>query len=183
MMTDYDNDDIPKKDYEISMKDLVNVGIDKRKMREMMKEKVKSKRTTKSGREAASGKEFKWFEKEINGTERSGGRKGCTLVLTIDSGASENVIGDGMVLECPLLPSSGRKAGVKYVTANGTEMPNRGEQMVRVQTPEGAMCLLKMQVTDVRKPLMSVAKMCDAGHRVTFSSHGGRTSTTRRVTL
>ena len=63
------------------------------------------------------------------------------------------------------------------MTANGTEMPNRGEQRVRVQTREGAMCMLKMQVTDVRKPLMSVAKICDAGHKVTFSSHGGRSST------
>ena len=83
------------------------------------------------------------------------------------------MIGHGMVPECPLLPSAGSKAGVKYVTANGTEMPNRGEQRVRVQTKEGAMCMLKMQVTDVRKPLMSVAKICDTGHKVTFSSHGG----------
>jgi len=33
--------------------------------------------------------------------------------------------------------------------------------------------MLKMQVTDVRKPFMSVAKICDTGHKVTFSSHGG----------
>jgi hypothetical protein len=30
-----------------------------------------------------------------------------------------------------------------------------------------------MQVTDVRKPLMSVSKICDAGHSVTFRSDGG----------
>jgi hypothetical protein len=30
-----------------------------------------------------------------------------------------------------------------------------------------------MQVTDVKKPLMSVARICDAGHEVTFSATGG----------
>ena len=35
------------------------------------------------------------------------------------------------------------------------------------------MCEFKMQVTDVRKPLMSVSKICDAGHSVTFRRDGG----------
>ena len=59
------------------------------------------------------------------------------------------------------------------MTADGTVMPNRGEQRVRVKTREGNLCELKMQVTDVRKPLMSVSKICDAGHSVTFRSDGG----------
>ena len=37
---------------------------------------------------------------------------------------------------------------------------------------EGHKCALKMQVTDVRKPLMSVSKICDAGHKVTFTKDG-----------
>ena len=28
-------------------------------------------------------------------------------------------------------------------------------------------------MTDVRKPLMSVARICDTGHRVTFTKSGG----------
>ena len=31
-----------------------------------------------------------------------------------------------------------------------------------------------MQVTDVRKPLMSVSKICDAGHEVVFNKTGGK---------
>jgi hypothetical protein len=33
--------------------------------------------------------------------------------------------------------------------------------------------MLKMQVTDVKKPLMSVSRICDAGHRVVFTKGGG----------
>ena len=52
-------------------------------------------------------------------------------------------------------------------------MPNRGEKDVKVTTEEGHRCVLKMQVTDVQKPLMSVARICDAGHKVTFTEAGG----------
>ena len=108
-------------------------------------------------------------EKELNALDNHS----RTLVLTIDSGASENVIGQHVVPECPTRPSAGSRAGVTYVAANGMQMPNRGEKRVKVKTKEGCCCELKMQVTDVRKPLMSVSKICDAGHQVTFTSAGG----------
>ena len=37
----------------------------------------------------------------------------------------------------------------------------------------GAKCTVRMQVTDVRKSLISVSKVCDAGHRVIFEKGGG----------
>jgi hypothetical protein len=95
------------------------------------------------------------------------------MTITIDSGASENVIGPSMLPTVPVVESEGSKEGVMYVTANGTVMPNRGEQHIHVTTQEGHKCMLNMQVTDVKKPLMSVARICDAGHEVTFSSSGG----------
>jgi hypothetical protein len=95
------------------------------------------------------------------------------MTITIDSGASENVLGPSMLPTVPVVESEGSKEGVKYVTANGTVMPNRGEQHIHVKTKEGHKCMLNMQVTDVKKPLMSVARICDAGHEVTFSSSGG----------
>ena len=52
-------------------------------------------------------------------------------------------------------------------------MSNRGEKRIHVLTTEGHKCILNMQVTDVKKPLMSVARMCDAGHEVVFQSGGG----------
>ena len=41
-------------------------------------------------------------------------------------------------------------------------MANRGEKHTHVLTTEGHKCMLNMQVTDVKKPLMSVARICDA---------------------
>ena len=95
------------------------------------------------------------------------------LWITVDSGASENVIAEGMAAGVKTVSSVGSRNGVQYVTANGTNMPNRGEQHIQVLTGEGHHCLLNMQVTDVKKPLMSVARVCDAGHEVTFRANGG----------
>ena len=95
------------------------------------------------------------------------------LWITIDSGASENVISEKMAPQFEVKPSQGSREGVRYVTANGETMANRGEKDVKVMTHEGHRCLLKMQVTDVKKPLMSVARICDAGHRVVFTKDGG----------
>ena len=95
------------------------------------------------------------------------------LTITIDSGASENVISESYARRIPVVPSAGSREGVQYVAANGTTMPNKGEKHIPVTTVEGHKCLLNMQVTDVKKPLMSVARICDAGHEVTFSATGG----------
>jgi hypothetical protein len=95
------------------------------------------------------------------------------LWITVDSGASENVIADGMAPGVKTVPSSGSRNGVQYVAANGMAMPNRGEQHIQVLTEEGHQCTLNMQVTDVKKALMSVARVCDAGHEVLFTAKGG----------
>ena len=50
---------------------------------------------------------------------------------------------------------------------------NKGEKHVEITTNEGAKCTVRMQVTNVRKSLMSVSKVCDAGHRVIFTKEGG----------
>jgi hypothetical protein len=93
--------------------------------------------------------------------------------LTIDSGASENVIGRDCARRFPVKPSAGSIAGVQYMAANGEVMRNEGEKEVKVVTKEGSRCTLKMQVTNVTKPLMSVSRICDAGHRVVFEDKGG----------
>lgn len=45
--------------------------------------------------------------------------------------------------------------------ASGVSMPNRGNALVCIITKEGT------------KPLMSVPRICDAGHPVTFRKDGG----------
>ena len=49
----------------------------------------------------------------------------------------------------------------------------KGGKHVPITTREGAKCIVRMQVNDIRKPLMSVSKVCDAGHKVVFTSNGG----------
>ena len=101
------------------------------------------------------------------------------LWITIDSGASENVISEKMAPQVKVRPSQGSREGVRYVTANGETMANKGEKHIQVKTNEGHKCMLNMQVTDVKKPLMSVARICDAGHEVVFRSNGGTITHTR----
>ena len=93
--------------------------------------------------------------------------------ITIDSGASENVISEKLAPQFRTRPARGSRGDVKYVTANGSVMSNQGEKEVKVRTKEGHRCMLRMQVTDVQKPLMSVPRICDAGHRVIFTKQGG----------
>ena len=93
------------------------------------------------------------------------------MELTIDSGAGENVMPEYMAPQTPVQQS--KEAGVVYTAANGETMPNRGCKRVKVTTQEGQLRTMNMQVTDVNRALMSVAKICDAGHTVTFSTDGG----------
>ena len=96
-----------------------------------------------------------------------------TLTLTVDSGAAENVMGQHMAPGTAIKPFVGSRSGVQYTTADGSSIPNRGEKEVKVVTGEGQKCVLKMQVTDLTKALVSVSSICDAGHRVVFDRAGG----------
>ena len=52
-------------------------------------------------------------------------------------------------------------------------MASEGEQSLKVMTEEGATTDMTFQITDVRRPLCSVAKLCDRGNRVVFGRGGG----------
>ena len=131
----------------------------------------KKKVWKKMDRREISSLEINTFDRTKNKQEQLKADK--DLWITIDSGASENVINKQMAPQFRVQPSTGSNAGTTYITANGDEMANQGEKDVKIVTKEGHKCLLKMQVTDVRKPLMSVARICDAGHQVTFTNEGG----------
>ena len=79
------------------------------------------------------------------------------LTITIDSGASENVISEEFAPQVKVRACQGSWEGVRCVTANGGTMSNRGEKHIHVLTTDGEKCMLNMQVTDVKKPLISVA--------------------------
>ena len=75
--------------------------------------------------------------------------------------------------EFPTIQQSGPERETTYVLPDGSLVGNQGEKHVEVLTNEGAKCIVGMQVTNVRKSLMSVSKICDAGHKVIFTKGGG----------
>ena len=95
-----------------------------------------------------------------------------SLSLTMDSGAGEHVCGTNDAPHTPIQQTASTNI-VKYVTANGDEIPNMGEKDIRIFTKEGHKCLMKMQVTKVRKPLASISRICSEGHEVIFQKDGG----------
>ena len=52
-------------------------------------------------------------------------------------------------------------------------MLNEGEQHLALYTDDWESANLTYQVTDVRRTLTSVAKLCDRGNRVVFGKSGG----------
>ena len=90
-----------------------------------------------------------------------------TVELAVDSGASETVIPDGLVKGTPVRPSAASLRGVEYEVANGMRIPNLGEQRLEGFTDgEGLLRSVTAQVCGVNKPLMSVCRLVQAGHRV-----------------
>ena len=97
----------------------------------------------------------------------------------VDSGAGETVLNEDDLPEVPTTESWGSKHGQKYEVANGAVIENEGEKefVGHVKTQSGNMKtwsarLAKAQVAGVHRPLMSVKKVCRAGHRVVFDDDG-----------
>ena len=88
--------------------------------------------------------------------------------ITIDSGAAESVMPEGMLHGIKLEESEGSRRGVHYVTANGGKMPNLGEKKVFFRTKDGGTSSVVFQVTHARKPLASVSRIVQKGNRVVF---------------
>ena len=113
-------------------------------------------------------KQHRRITKELNALNA-----GRVIEMTIDSGAAETVTSEEAIPEFPTMSPSGPERDTKYVLPDGGAVDNQGEKHVDVTTQEGAKCKIRMQVTQVRKSLMSVSKICDAGHRVVFNKVGG----------
>ena len=105
---------------------------------------------------------------------------GCTTTpdwevveFAVDSGASETVVSEAMVASVATKPSLASSRGVSYEVANGEVIPNLGEKDILGYTDqEGFAKVIKAQVCDVSKPLLSVHRLVQAGHTVVFSPEG-----------
>ena len=90
-----------------------------------------------------------------------------TTEVTVDSAADESV--------CPA--EWGEHFGLKpvaeddqqpFVNASGGRINHYGSRRVVVQAASGENLAMNFQVTDVRKPLLSVSRLCEQGNLVQF---------------
>jgi hypothetical protein len=92
------------------------------------------------------------------------------IKFTVDSGAAETVCKKSDAADFPTI-YGGSESLTKYIMPNGEIVENDGD--VKVKTAEGEKFIVRTQLTDVRKPLMSVSKVCDEGNIVVFKQNGG----------
>ncbi len=109
-------------------------------------------------------------EEEINNLQPP---EWVTIEVVMDSGAAESVAPSDMAPWVPIRESAGSKAGRKYLSASGEVLKNLGEKKVEVFTNEGMPAKATFQVAEVTRPLCSVARVCDQGNVVVFTSSGG----------
>ena len=89
--------------------------------------------------------------------------------MAVDSGASATVISDDMLKSVQM--SKGR-SGVMCEIADGTRMPNFGEQFFRAFTDNGLVKKMRVDVAEVNEALLSVRKLMQAGSTVIFDPKG-----------
>ena len=88
--------------------------------------------------------------------------------LYVDSGATETVVGEGMLTSVDIVEGAASRIGVTYEVANGLRIPNLGEKKFCGISAEGCRRGLTAQVCDVNKALLSVSRLVKQGHRVVF---------------
>ena len=84
----------------------------------------------------------------------------------IDSGAVEHVLPPNCLPRVRMTESPGSRAGKRYLSATGEAIPNLGQKVLYGKTREGQPRNITFQIAPVRKPLISVARMGDAGNDV-----------------
>ena len=84
------------------------------------------------------------------------------ISAVVDSGAEANALSENMVQWIPLKPSSASKTRKIFLGA----VPARGERSVTGRTEEGQIRRIVWEVCPVKCPLLSVAKITQAGNQV-----------------
>ncbi len=119
-------------------------------------------------------KENKPKEVEINAVEEGRyEKKWVKYEATIDSGAADTVTPKRSFPGVRTEPSEGSRRGMKFITAGGQRVDNEGQKRINFITKDGRNRSLKSQVANINKTLIAVGKVCDAGHKVHFTKHGG----------
>jgi hypothetical protein len=87
-----------------------------------------------------------------------------------DSGSADHIANQNDIPGYPVKPSPGSLAGKGWVAADGMRIQNEGEADLNLLTGNGRKVTSKVQVGRVSRPLMSIARICDAGNTVLFNT-------------
>ena len=92
--------------------------------------------------------------------------------MTLDSGAVDWVFTPQTAKAFELKQTLASASGVNYRAANGTEIKNHGQRMVKGFALDGSPINVAAQVADVNSNLGSVSKAIEAGNKVVFDAEG-----------
>ena len=95
------------------------------------------------------------------------------ITVTADSGAADHVAPKEVASHLRVQETSASRQGMKYVAANGHKIANEGQKVIRGLTDEGMPLGMTWQVAEVKRPLASIGRMCDAGNAAIFTKKGG----------
>ena len=71
------------------------------------------------------------------------------------------------------------RSGLCYASATDQPIPDLGEQRLLLVTDEGTCRGMRFQAAPVTRPLGSVKRICQSGHRVVFDEEGSYTENKR----
>ena len=116
------------------------------------------------------------WECELNGTGEEDddilgmGCESAEHAAVVDSGVAENVLLAGVCNHVKLSATRRSDARIGFRGAGGERIRNHGQRKFKVRMRDGHVAGTTWQVADVKRPLMSVAKMVAAGNRVFTST-------------
>ena len=98
------------------------------------------------------------------------GGKWVKVTGAIDSGCVDHVFPPEVLPDIATEPSPMSKASKGYLSATSEPIPNMGQKRLKLKTREGHKRSMVIQVASVRKPLISTAKLNEAGNDVNLHS-------------
>ena len=93
--------------------------------------------------------------------------------VTADSGAVDHVAPKSTAAHIPIRETTASRQGVHYIAANGSRISNMGATRIRGYTKERTPLDMTWQIAEVKRPLASIGKICDAGNTAIFTDKGG----------
>ena len=88
--------------------------------------------------------------------------------VALDSGSVVHVCAPSDIPGYLVEDSSGSRRGQEFLMGDGGVIPNLGQKRLNLSDTKADMQSV-FQIAAVTRPLMSVGKICDEGHTVTFS--------------